>query len=178
MAAVNLTKEGCQLSSLVSPFAGAAPLICFPVKAVFPKRPAEAVVIVKDEFQQEFPIPDNVTVPSGSRIECKVVGKPRAAFAERTEGLQGSKQAVRLVVVVQAIVRFVVRNPAGRIIAIFFGAFERRIEAVVKLPVGAELVLKDVLIDCGPCRRRMDKIVCDIRIRVIFKVVGSAGIDP
>lgn len=152
-------------------------MICFPIG--FAKKAAEVVLlIVKDEFQQEFDIPENVVVPPGSRIECKVFGKPRVAFAQQAVNPDGFKPQVKLVIVVQAVVKLIIRNPEGRAIAVFFAVFERRIETDIKLPLGVELVVKDVLIDCGPCKRRLDKIVCDIRVRVIFKVVAAAAFDP
>lgn len=164
--------------TILAPFPARAPLICFPVFKDVVKRVVVVIITVKDEFKHEFDIPDNLVIPPGATIDCKVVGKPKVAHALEPVDTEGGKTKFKLVILVQAIVKIIVRDASGRVVAAFLAVVERRIETFVFLPFGAVLVVKDVLVDCGPCRLVHGKIVCQIKIRVIFKVVGGTAFDP
>lgn len=137
-------------------------------------------VTVEDEFKEEFDVPEDVTVPHGATVECRLYGEPLLTHAHQPVGCAGCEQRVKLVIIVQAVVRIVVRKD-GCVVADFISAFRRRIEAVVKLPALAAIFLKEARVDCGPCKLRPGwfcfgpgEIVCHVCVRVTFKVVALA----
>lgn len=138
-------------------------------------------VAVEDEFKQEFDVPKGVKIPHAATVECRLCGEPKVVHEHRPAGCDADDRRVKLVIIVQAVVRIVVRHPDGAVVASFLAPFQRRIEAVVRLPFPAVIVLESAQIGCGRCKLHpgwlffAPKVVCAVFARVVFRVIAPVG---